>query len=466
MSQLPDPRGESLSKLRRSLATAAALPTAIAATLSMAPLVASPAAAPAQISAVMAATRTPTIPVNRTRGGLSVGKGLFGMHVIHSSTAWPRTAGGAALPVGFERIWDDKATWRDIQPTAPSTNPLTPDDPQTNWNWKDHLDPQVVTAHNHGAFVEITLGQTPGWASSRPTEAGWYGAGAAAPPTKDPVSNTYKTWMTYAGAVAERYAGKVGAYEVWNEPDWPKSFSGTMAQLVELTKEARSAIKAKDSRALVVSPSFVVSAPGDLTRIDRFLSQGGGRYIDVFAVHAYATARAQPEAVAGYMSKIRAVLSRYGVHKPIWNTEYNVGRAGGPRYAASVGGGLLARSFLLSPWMRLSRLAWYGWDDHVFGGVWLTSSSGRPTSVAADYKRVASWMIGKRERTCARNGNVWGCSFRSGTSVFVAAWSGRGISAAIVPNGFHHVTTLSGSRSRVTPGRTIKLGARPVWLSA
>jgi polysaccharide biosynthesis protein PslG len=452
-----------LTKLRRSLATAAALPTVIAATLSMAPLVASPAAAPARISAVLATTRTPTIPVNRTRGGPSVGKGLFGMHV-HSHTAWPRTAGGAALPVGFERVWDDKATWLDIQPKQP--DPVVTEDPQNAWEW-GNLDKQVATARSHGAYVEVTLGQTPGWASSRPTEAGWYGEGAAAPPKPDPLSGaTFMGWQTYAGAVAERYAGKVRAYEVWNEPDWTRSFSGTTGQLVELTKEARSAIKAKDPNALIVSPSFVVSAPDDLKRIGWFLNQGGARYIDVLAVHAYATPRAQPEAVAGYMSKIRALLSNKGVHKPIWNTEYTVGRAGGPRYSASVGGGLLARSYLLSPWMRLQRLAWYAWDDHTFGGVWLTSSSQRPTSVAADYKRIASWMIGKRERSCAHRGAVWGCSFRYGTSVFLAAWSGGGTSAAIVPNGFHHMTTLSGSRSRVTPGRAIKLGARPVWLSA
>jgi polysaccharide biosynthesis protein PslG len=457
MSQLPDPRGESLSKLRRSLATAAALPTVIAATLSMAPLVTNPAAAPARISAVLAATRTPTIPVNRTRGGPSVGKGLFGMHIIHSSTRWPRTAGGAALPVGFERIWDDKATWLDIQPNAP-----------TEWIWT-RLDQQVATARSHRAYVEVTLGQTPQWAldPTNATETGdWYGPGAASPPAKDLSSGTYKTWQTYVGAVAQRYAGKVGAYEVWNEPDWTKSFSGTTGQLVELTKEARSAIKAKDPNALIVSPSFVVSAPDDLKRIGWFLNQGGAKYIDVLAVHAYATPRAQPEAVAGYMSKIRALLSNHGVHKPIWNTEYTVGRASGPRYSASVGGGLLARSYLLSPWMRLSRLAWYAWDDHGFGGVWLTSRSGWPTGVAADYKRIASWMIGKRERSCAHRGAVWGCSFRYGTSVFLAAWSGGGTTAAIVPNGFHHMTTLSGSRSRVTPGRAIKLGARPVWLTA
>src|SRR3954447_26782857 len=164
---------------------AAALPTVTAATFSLAPLVATPAAGPGQPTTVMAAARTPSIPVNRTRGGLGVGKGLFGMH-MHSATAWPRTAGGAALPVGFERIWDDKATWRDIQPTAP--NLLTPD---ANWKWS-RLDQQVATASTKNSYIEVTLGQTPQWASSKPSEIGdWYGAGAAAPPLKDSLSGTY-----------------------------------------------------------------------------------------------------------------------------------------------------------------------------------------------------------------------------------------------------------------------------------
>src|SRR4051812_13033576 len=172
--------GESLTKFRRSLA-ATVLPAVSAATLSMAAtLVATPAAAPAQLSTVLAATSTPTIPVNRTRGGVSVGNGLFGMHILHSATAWPKTAAGAALPVGFERVWDDNTTWRDIQPTAPSTNPLTPDDPN-KWKWA-RLDQQVATARSHGAYVEVTLGQTPQWALDPTQPMGtddWYGAGAA-----------------------------------------------------------------------------------------------------------------------------------------------------------------------------------------------------------------------------------------------------------------------------------------------
>ena len=132
--------------------------------------------------------------------------------------------------------------------------------------------------------------------------------------------------------VAARYAGKVSAWEVWNEQNtrrfWPSGPSP--AAYVPLLKAAYPAVKAADPNALVV---FGGVSQNDYSYIEGAYAAGAKGYFDVMAVHPYPGPNA-PEAVwhseradrarrrsSGFREVRSSMLAR-GDDKPIWLTEF------------------------------------------------------------------------------------------------------------------------------------------------
>ena len=137
---------------------------------------------------------------------------------------WPAT------PIGTWRLWDQTGTtWASLEPA------------KGIWDFS-LLDLAVQDALKNHTQIVLTLGQSPSWASARPTEPSFYGVGAPAEP-KD-----VKDWINYLQTVATRYRGKIFNYEIWNEPNDPQYFSGTIPKLVQLTQLARQTLKQVDSR--------------------------------------------------------------------------------------------------------------------------------------------------------------------------------------------------------------------------
>lgn len=430
--------------MRHARTLASALATGLVATAGVWAL--SSATTVRQPEVRQSATTTPIIPVDRKSHGSRITSAFFGMHVLHSPTVWP------TVPVSSLRIWDDHVTWADLQPNQPTLL-------DSGWDETalSRLDQQVANARSHGASVIITLGQSPTWASSRPNEVGYYGDGAASPPTNN------ADWTAYVQFIAQRYAGKVLAYEVWNEPDWRGMWHGSPTQLATLTRLAAQTIGAVDSHAKILSPSFVVEDKYVGNWLRGWISAGGAKYTDAISIHGYVPTTYKPESFTSYLTPFRTILKNRNVSQPLWDTEATSGRHK-KLYSASVGGGMLARTYLLSPWMHKARLYWYAWDDYDFGGVQMTTKSGDGTSVRTDYRTVYKWMLGARERSCTHKGELWSCSFGRDGHVYVAAWAHSGTVAAKVPYGFHHMQTLHGTIYKVRRGQTIKLTGRPVWL--
>jgi hypothetical protein len=98
-----------------------------------------------------------------------------------------------------------------------------------NWSQSDYM---INAADARGMGVLAVTTTTPGWAND-PSAPGIYG---------HPASPT--DFGTFAGLAAQRYAGKVGAYEIWNEPN-AAPFYGPQpdpAGYTELLKAAYPAI--------------------------------------------------------------------------------------------------------------------------------------------------------------------------------------------------------------------------------
>jgi LysM repeat protein len=131
--------------------------------------------------------------------------------------------------------------WRDFEPAQGQIDFAT-------------LDNIVNTLHNAGLNILFTVTAAPAWARTTSDENG-------------PPDNTadYAAFMT---ALAGRYAGKVNAYEIWNEPNLRREWNSKVHPLgvtsyIELLSAAYNAVKAADPTALVLSAGLAPTGFND-----------------------------------------------------------------------------------------------------------------------------------------------------------------------------------------------------------
>jgi hypothetical protein len=133
----------------------------------------------------------------------------------------------------------------------------------------------------------VRLDKAPFWALAEAGDAGKY----TDTPPKDPA-----LMGEFCGALAGHYAGRIAAYEVWNEPNLAREWGGQPpdpAGYVALLKACYTAIKAADPKAIVLSAGMAptitddssVSMPDD-QYYQGLYAAGGAAYFDMLGVHA------------------------------------------------------------------------------------------------------------------------------------------------------------------------------------
>lgn len=99
----------------------------------------------------------------------------------------------------------------------------------------------------------------------------------------------------FCGAMAERYKGRVRAYQVWNEPNLAREWAQRRpnpAEYVELLKTCYVAIKASDPEAIVTSAGLAPTGTDNEQAMpdDAFLrgmyEAGAAPYFDMLGLHA------------------------------------------------------------------------------------------------------------------------------------------------------------------------------------
>ena len=284
------------------------------------------------------------------------------------------TTGGKAAPAGVRfpppgfgtlRLWDSDTTWAKLEPLP--------------GQWQFGVLDRFIAARQPGQDVILTLGESPTWASSDPSRPTFYGSGATAPP------KNMADWTNYITTVARRYKGRIKYYEVWNEPNDPTFYSGTVAQIAALTKAASEALKAVDPDAkLITAPAY---SPGYL---DQYLATGAGQYADIIGYHAYAT---PPEEAARQLANVRLVLARRQLTaKPLWDTE---GGSGDSDTAPELAKTYMARKYLTDLAFGAANFGWYGWGPATPYAVGTTENDPRiQTPAAKAFAVVRGWLLG------------------------------------------------------------------------
>lgn len=194
------------------------------------------------------------------------------------------------------------------------------------WGATDYV---INEAHRRGMGVLGVLHETPAWAGSPPLSG----------------TPNLEAFGRFAGAVAERYEGKVSALEVWNEPNGrfflnPVSPSNYAA----MVKAAYTAIKAHDDPddpddditvvAGVLGSGRTVGNDFTMNPVD-FLQgmydadvQG---YFDAFSFHPYhydipfSEGETQSDSPILQLRAIRALMEQYGDGAlKVWASEYGL----------------------------------------------------------------------------------------------------------------------------------------------
>ena len=302
-------------------------------------------------------------------------------------------SGGVPWPTakfGTLRLWDSGTSWTSLEPV------------KGVWNWQP-LDTWVAAAEQHGVRdILLTLGQTPPWASSNPDDVNYVGAGAPAPP----VSN--QDWSDYITAVAQRYKGRIRYYEIWNEPNDPTYYTGTVAELAKLTALAYSILKQVDPGNTVLSPAAY--EPGYL---DQLLEAGIASNVDMIAFHFYET---PPESTAAAIANVRLVMAAHGASAiPLWDTE---GASGDNTVPEDLAAAYLVRKYLVDLAFGSIRFDWYAWGKATTFCVGTEENDPRVlTKAGLSFGILLNWL-----REASLNGATIDAS---GTWQIALTWTGR-----------------------------------------
>ncbi|MDP2936119.1 MAG: cellulase family glycosylhydrolase, partial [Dehalococcoidia bacterium] len=171
------------------------------------------------------------------------------------------------------------------------------------WNEPDRL---VKLTSELGLKLLARVDFVPKWARAPGADLKVNG-----PPAK------YEDFFEFVGALAKRYKGKIGAYQIWNEPNLAREWDGrapNAKEYVALLKGAYLAINAADPGAIVItsglSPTTApppVAVP-DIDYLRQMYAAGAKDYFDMLGVHA-AGYKAPPEADPAEVAKDKALTN-------------------------------------------------------------------------------------------------------------------------------------------------------------
>ena len=391
----------------------------------------------------------PVAGVQLTAPASPVPADFFGMHMHNTVTIkaskgfvftpWPQ------IPFHTWRLWDVQTTWRQME--------------QRKGTWYfGLLDQYVALAEQNHVDVLMTLGQTPNWASSRPTEHTYFPGTAAEPTSMD-------DWDDYIRTMATHYKGRIHAYELWNEPNLPMYFSGSVQTLADMSQRAVAILRQVDPSVTIVSPGIT----RDPQYLDRYVKAGGTKGVNVIGFHFYA--HGQPEEVVPMVAKVKQVLAANGLGSmPIWNTESGWGdwKDGVNTFTPELAQAFVARTNILLWASGVSRFYWYAWDNHTWVRLEMTEKDNTTEKPAAQaYRTVEGWMLGNTFQGCQRTpDNVWTCTLKRGGRPARIVWAPGGETEFnLLPE--WKVTSeqdLSGKIAQMT-GKKITIGVSPVLLA-
>jgi polysaccharide biosynthesis protein PslG len=193
-----------------------------------------------------------------------------------------------------------------------------------NWSAVDYL---VAAATERDMGILAVINTTPSWAS-QPGAPQFYSEPA------DP-----SQFGAFAGLAAERYAGQISAYEIWNEPNAAFFYGPEIdpAGYAELLQAAYPEIKAADPDATVIGGvvgSTITYEDITMNPVDfvaEMYAAGAQGYFDALSFHPYQYTTPfteggyHPDSPVNQLDDIRDLMVENGdSDKLVWASEYGL----------------------------------------------------------------------------------------------------------------------------------------------
>lgn len=378
---------------------------------------------------------------------------LFGMH-YHAIGRQP-----VDFRAGAIRLWDSGVAWAAMEPSRGAID----------WT---RLDRAVADARAAGVReIQYVFGHTPRWAAADLTVPGPIGNGSSSRPKR------MSYFFDFVRAVATRYKGRITSYEIWNEASLTIYFRGTAADLATMTIGASKIIRSVDPKASVIAPSTTY---GVFNRRPTFWREyvtrlrSAGWPIDAFNIHPYVKA---PDYLLKREELIRTVTAYYrgfGFRGPIWDTEVNFGdrRNLDPSwtqivYTGNQAAGMVARAYIDAMRLKVPRVFWYGWDNHILGIDMIDPVTKEVTPAGVAFQRLQGWMVGRQWRGCTDTAlKVRSCMLRTQYGMRTRLVYSTTIQPRtyVFPAGTTSYRTLAGAVVRVKPGQRIPITKVPIYV--
>jgi len=363
---------------------------------------------------------------------------FFGMNTgILGSQPWP------AAPFGGIRLWDLHTTWNDLEPA------------KGVYDWSN-LDAYLGLAQSHNVDVLYTFGGTANWAASGSGAQCGYTPESCYPPSD------IADWDQFVSALVAHSAGRIKYWELWNEANTPKYWTGNVATLVVLAQHAYNIIKAADRTAVILCPSSTGPAAEVGTFLNGYFTAGGSVSMDAVAFHGY-TYPSVPEGVLDLVAAVEESMASHGITgKPVWDTEGSWGLDSSLASQAD-GPGYLARQSVLQWSSGVSRFYWYAWNNGSWGTLWLSSGI-QPAGVA--YNQIYDWIEGATlsSRCTMTSDSTWTCMLtRPGGYQGLIIWNSATTESYTPASQYTQYSDLAGTSTRVN--KTVVIGYNPILLS-
>jgi len=266
------------------------------------------------------------------------------------------------------RIWDMGAAWNSIHLGVDV------------YNW-DTLDAIVGQMESMGMSITYVISATPLWLAKYPDNphwAPWLGPGSNSMPKSMDEANKF-FWN-----IATRYAGRIHAYEIWNEPqlaDFLYPYDAVeLGDLATLTKRAHSTIKACDGAARIVAASLLPRASsGGMNKAAKYLDaiKANGWNVDLFNCHIYPNIGEGPDVWGSMLNDCRSTIASYGAPSgEVWVTETNFDLLSPVPISEEAAPGYIDGTYAQARAQGVTEVFWYGWDTTAsLGGLNIKTGS-------------------------------------------------------------------------------------------
>jgi hypothetical protein len=386
---------------------------------------------------------------------------FFGMHINNLTNPWPTTVG-----IQFKN-------YRTHNSSATLWSQLNPSPGVYDWQW---LDVGLQKSEQYGSQVDFNFYFTPSWASSSPSGACGGNNGGCFPPndlnadgsgTDQHVKDFMTALMQHVGA------GRFKYIEVWNEFNNGIEWSGSIAQLVRITKDVSAIAKSYDPNVKIIGPAetgdWVKAGDNEGMRyLGEFLAAGGGQYVDIIGLHGHVI---NPEDIIARTNSALAQMAQYGQSgKPLFDTEGSWPIIRG--LASDLQRGYLFREYLATLSTPTEVFYVYAYDIDNTANYWSTPNQ-QVTVNGEAYKLFYGWLVGSTMTSKCQpqsaGSSTWSCTFtmQNGTQA-MAIWNTAvtypNTVPVTVPSTYTKYFTLDGESNSVSATDSVPVGYEPIWL--